>query len=106
MDGKGPSQLRPGQVGRTARSRIRPFPPCIIALSRMLLAYIHRSITHRVHFLDNARSHLLGACSFAPKICLLKPRKWQVPKELIGRRLSQAEAKKLLAKFEHHAASC
>src|SRR5215831_12813268 len=26
----------------------------------MLLAYIHRSITHRVHFLDNARSHLWG----------------------------------------------
>src|SRR5262245_42015712 len=25
---------RPGQVGRTARSRIRPFPLCIIALSR------------------------------------------------------------------------
>ena len=27
----------------------------------MLLAYIHRSITHRVHFLDNARSHLWGS---------------------------------------------
>src|SRR5262249_55778614 len=27
----------------------------------------------RVHFLDNARSHLLGACSSAPKICSLKP---------------------------------
>ena len=26
-------------------------------------------------------------------------RKWQVPKEMIGRRLTQAEAKKLLAKF-------
>jgi hypothetical protein len=24
----------------------------------MLLAYIYRSITHRVHFLDNGRSHL------------------------------------------------
>ena len=34
MDGKGPDHLRPGQVGRTARSRIRPFPLCIIALSR------------------------------------------------------------------------
>ena len=27
-------------------------------------------------------------------------RKWQVPKAMIGRRLSQAEAKRLLAKFE------
>jgi len=27
-------------------------------------------------------------------------RKWQVPKEMIGRRLSQEKAKKLLAKFE------
>ena len=26
-------------------------------------------------------------------------RKWQVPKEMIGRRLSQEEAKRLLAKF-------
>jgi hypothetical protein len=26
-------------------------------------------------------------------------RKWQVPKEMVGRRLSQAEAKKLLTKF-------
>jgi hypothetical protein len=26
-------------------------------------------------------------------------RKWRVPKEMVGRRLSQAEAKKLLAKF-------
>ena len=34
MDGKGPDHLRPGQVGRAARSRIRPFPLCIIALSR------------------------------------------------------------------------
>ena len=27
-------------------------------------------------------------------------RKWRVPKEMVGRRLSQAEAKRLLAKFE------
>jgi len=27
-------------------------------------------------------------------------------KQMEGRRLSQAEAKRLLAKFEHHAASC
>jgi hypothetical protein len=27
------------------------------------------------------------------------PGKWQVPKEMIGRRLSQEEAKRLLAKF-------
>jgi hypothetical protein len=27
-------------------------------------------------------------------------RKWRVPKEMIGRRLSQEEAKRLLAKFE------
>ena len=27
-------------------------------------------------------------------------RKWRVPKEMIGRRLSQGQAKKLLAKFE------
>jgi hypothetical protein len=27
-------------------------------------------------------------------------RKWRVPKELIGRRLSQEEAERLLAKFE------
>jgi hypothetical protein len=27
-------------------------------------------------------------------------RKWRVPKAMIGRRLSQAEAKRLLAKFE------
>jgi hypothetical protein len=26
-------------------------------------------------------------------------RKWQVPKEMVGRRLSQGEAKRLLAKF-------
>jgi len=61
MDGNCPGLQWPGPVGRTARSRIRPFPLCIIALSRMLLAYIHRSITHRVHFLDNARSHLWGS---------------------------------------------
>src|SRR5262249_28306166 len=29
IDGKGPSRWRPGQVGRTDRSRIRPFPPCL-----------------------------------------------------------------------------
>jgi hypothetical protein len=28
------------------------------------------------------------------------PGKWKVAKEMIGRRLSQAEAKRLLAKFE------
>jgi hypothetical protein len=28
-------------------------------------------------------------------------RKWRVPKEMIGRRLSQEEAKRLLAKFDH-----
>ena len=27
-------------------------------------------------------------------------RKWRVPKEMVGRRLSQEEAKRLLAKFE------
>jgi hypothetical protein len=27
-------------------------------------------------------------------------RKWQVPKEMIGRRLSQEEAKRLLARFD------
>jgi len=27
-------------------------------------------------------------------------RKWQVPKAMVGRRLTQGEAKKLLAKFE------
>ena len=32
-------------------------------------------------------------------------RKWRMPKEMIGRPLSQRQAKKLLAKFEHHAAS-
>jgi hypothetical protein len=30
----------------------------------------------------------------------------RLPKEMMGRRLSQEEAKRLLAKFEHHAASC
>ena len=28
------------------------------------------------------------------------PGKWQVPKQMIGRRLSQEEAKRLLAEFE------
>jgi hypothetical protein len=28
-------------------------------------------------------------------------RKWRVPKEMIGRRLSQEEARRLLAKVEH-----
>ena len=37
MDGNCPGLQWPGPVGRTARSRIRPFPLCIIALSRMLL---------------------------------------------------------------------
>ena len=32
------------------------------------------------------------------------PGKWQVPKEMIGRRLSQEEAKRLLAKFKRRAA--
>jgi hypothetical protein len=32
------------------------------------------------------------------------PGKWQVPKEMIGRRLSQEEAKRLLAKFNRRAA--
>jgi hypothetical protein len=27
-------------------------------------------------------------------------RRWRVPKEMVGRRLSQEEAKRLLAKFE------
>jgi hypothetical protein len=27
---------------------------------------------------------------------------WKVPKQMIGRRLSQAEAKKLLARFSRH----
>jgi hypothetical protein len=31
------------------------------------------------------------------------PSKWKVAKEMIGRRLSQAEAKRLLAKFEQGA---
>jgi hypothetical protein len=35
----------------------------------------------------------------SPKATSL-PGKWKVAKEMIGRRLSQAEAKKLLAKFE------
>src|SRR5262249_41999976 len=35
MDGKGPDHLRPGQVGRTARKRIRPFPSCIVGLERI-----------------------------------------------------------------------
>jgi hypothetical protein len=34
------------------------------------------------------------------------PGKWKVAKQMVGRRLSQEEAKKLLAKFKHHAASC
>ena len=29
------------------------------------------------------------------------PDKWKVPKEMVGRRLSQEEAKRLLAKFAH-----
>src|SRR5262249_4392300 len=33
---KSPSQLRPGQVGRTGPSEIRPFPPCMPD-GRMLL---------------------------------------------------------------------
>ena len=45
MDGKGPDHLRPGQVGRTARSRIRPFPLCIIALSRNA-SCLHLSFNH------------------------------------------------------------
>src|SRR5215831_1642441 len=44
-----------------------------------------------------------GTCYFAPKICSLKPRKWQVPKAMIGRRLSQEEAKRLLATFKYSA---
>jgi len=34
------------------------------------------------------------------------PGKWKVAKQMVGRRLSLEEAKRLLAKFEHHAASC
>jgi len=34
------------------------------------------------------------------------PGKWKVAQEMIGRRLSQEEAKKLLTKYEYHAASC
>ena len=32
--------------------------------------------------------------------CHELPSKWKVAKEMVGRRLSQAEAKKLLAKFD------
>jgi hypothetical protein len=35
----------------------------------------------------------------SPKATSLIDRKWKVAKEMVGRRLSQAEAKKLLAKF-------
>jgi hypothetical protein len=34
------------------------------------------------------------------------PGEWKVAKEMVGRRLSQKEAERLLAKFEYHAASC
>jgi hypothetical protein len=50
MDGKGPSGR--GKLTERFEVEFGPFPPCCIALSRMLFAYIHRSITHRVHFLD------------------------------------------------------
>jgi len=30
------------------------------------------------------------------------PGKWKIAKQMIGRRLSQAEAKRLLAKFNRH----
>src|SRR5262249_56883830 len=45
---------QPGQVGRADRSRIRPFPPCIIAKSRMLVSRF---------------AYVLGTCSYAPNIC-------------------------------------
>src|SRR5215813_1015177 len=33
----------------------------------------HRVLSSRVHFLDKGRSHPLGSCLSAPKICSLKP---------------------------------
>ena len=56
-DGKGPDPLRPGQVGRADRSRIRPFPPCIAFGPN-----IPQSLCPRPRF-----------CSSAPKLCSLKP---------------------------------
>ena len=40
-------------------SRYSALPLCVTGRGRMLLAYIYRSITHRVHFLDKASRDLL-----------------------------------------------
>jgi len=74
MDGKGPDHLRPGQVGRTARSRIRPFPLCIIALSRNA-SCLHLSFNYsQSAFFGQRPQPPLETCSSAPKICLSMPR--------------------------------
>src|SRR5262249_47829314 len=113
----------------------------------MLLAYIYRSITHRVYFLDKASRDLFSCAKYLfvgatvgrcplywlcyrhndqiavviePAASLVHARmkaaiagldqgqfteahellgKWKMPKAMIGRRLTQAEAKKLLAKL-------
>jgi hypothetical protein len=62
----------------------------------MLLAYIHRSITHRVHFLDKASRDLF----ISAKDLFVEATQVARPKAMVGRRLFQEEAKSLLAKLE------
>ena len=73
----------------TLHSRVGPNTSCLHP----------SSIARGGSFFGQGPQPPLGTCSSAPKICSLKPRKWQVPKEMLGRRLSQEEAKRLLAKL-------
>jgi len=45
-----------------------------------------------------APTRALMACGMSPRIHELD-RKWRVPKQMLGRRLSQVEAKRLLARL-------
>ena len=74
MDGKGPSGR--GKLTERLEVEFGPFPPCCIALSRMLFAYIHRSITHRVHFLDKACP---GPLPFKGQSITAKPLRYAAP---------------------------
>jgi hypothetical protein len=55
MDGRRPQPFKAGtKLAERLEVEFGPFRPAA-SRSRMLLAYIHRSITDRVHFLDKAR---------------------------------------------------
>jgi len=94
----GMEKARPLKAGAKLAERLEvEFGPFRSASSRgaeLLLAYICRSITHRVHFLDKGRSHLWGLVHLRQRFVRWSHGKPAYMGPKAGRRLSQEEAKR------------